>query len=238
MAPVSMESNKKGFFIFPRLELLNDGYEMSVEKEGWFVRSFEIRTRRGTREIWQEDKGQLVPTAQKFPPVRYRGANATVLLVMQTIDEYRAQRQAEAQGEATKQAAEEDSVARPQAKQGATLTIADQGREALALGDLAAQLAVGALLAFGALANLLLQQDVRFEERVSATREVDGAFDALHQHAVDLLELRKTRFERFAFVRLHARAAPARRVATHVASLPSASPTKVWLMCTALYCSP
>ncbi|RMF74987.1 MAG: carboxypeptidase regulatory-like domain-containing protein, partial [Acidobacteria bacterium] len=90
-AALTVTSTKKGRFVFPRLDLYSEGYEVTVEKDGWFVRRFEFRTRRGTREIWQDDSGERTPSQQVFPPLLYRGpgTNATVRLVMMKVEDFR-----------------------------------------------------------------------------------------------------------------------------------------------------
>ena len=87
-APLTMTSNKRGQFVFPRLDLLDEGYDVSVEFEGYFVREYHIRTRRGNREIYQDDEGKLVPKQQTFPPLLYRGgsSNATMKLVLAFVE--------------------------------------------------------------------------------------------------------------------------------------------------------
>lgn len=143
LAPLTIESNKRGLFTFPTLELVKDGYEMSAVKEGYFVRKFTILTRTGKMEIWQDIQGELVPDHQQMPAVRYRSGNANVRLFMMPIDEYQAQRQAKAAEEAAAQAASRPA---PVVRE---LTPAEQAQEALAMGDFnaASQKLEAALLA-------------------------------------------------------------------------------------------
>ncbi|MCU0254838.1 MAG: tetratricopeptide repeat protein, partial [Acidobacteria bacterium] len=85
----TVKSTKRGTFIFPQLELFEAGYILTVESEEWYIRKYHIRTRRGTKEIFQDDEGSLNPKAQdKLPIVRHRGANTTISLVVAKIAEY------------------------------------------------------------------------------------------------------------------------------------------------------
>lgn len=165
-APLTMTSNKRGQFIFPRLDLLDEGYAISVEYEGYFVREYHIRTRRGNREIYQDDEGKLVPQQQVFPPLFYRGgrSNATMTLVMVKIEDYEAELRARSAAEAPSQQAE----AAPTAP-AVELSLADQAREALALGDTSV-----ALEKFGeALAETPDDTDLRWEYARALARDGD-----------------------------------------------------------------
>jgi predicted Zn-dependent protease len=127
-APLSATSNSRGRFVFPRLQLLDEGYEIDVELEGYFVRKFHIRTRRGTREIWQDDRGTLPPDQQTLPALKYRGGrtNATMHLMMMKIEEYQPPSAKKKQPE---------KPAAPQAPARRELTPYEEAQEALALGE-------------------------------------------------------------------------------------------------------
>ena len=121
----TVKTTKKGTFIFPQLELFEAGYILSLDSTEWYIRKYHIRTRRGTKEIFQDDEGSLNPKAQdKLPIVRHRGANTTISLVVAKVAEYVAP-----------SAAVPGTPAAGQPKR--ELTLAEKADEAAALGDTA-----------------------------------------------------------------------------------------------------
>ena len=54
----TVKTTKKGTFIFPQLELFEAGYILSLDSPEWYIRKYHIKTRRGTREIFQDDRGR------------------------------------------------------------------------------------------------------------------------------------------------------------------------------------
>lgn len=87
--PQKLKTNKKGSFIFPQLEFLQDGYVFTIESSEWFIRSFAIMTRTGEGVIFQDDSGKLGPTQQAaLPIVRHRGFNTKIDLVLAKIATY------------------------------------------------------------------------------------------------------------------------------------------------------
>ena len=119
----TVKTTKKGTFIYPHLELFEAGYLLSLDSTEWYIRKYHIRTRRGTREIYQDDEGSLNPKAQdKLPIVRHRGANTTISLVVARVADYVAPAAAAAPGAAPGQPKRE-------------LTLAERADEAAALGD-------------------------------------------------------------------------------------------------------
>jgi tetratricopeptide (TPR) repeat protein len=125
--PLEAKVSKRGKFILPRVPLLNEGYDVELVADGWFVREFTLRARRGTREIWQEDTAKLTPNQQEaMPPLMHRGANSNIELTVMRIDEYQPEVvQAPGQGEAGEGAA-------PPPRE---LTAAEQAEEALSMRD-------------------------------------------------------------------------------------------------------
>ena len=118
-----MKTTKKGTFIFPQVELFEAGYLLTVDSPEWYIRKYQIRTRRGTREIFQDDSGSLNPKAQdKLPIVKHRGANTTISLVVAKVTDYVAPASAPAAGAAPGQPKKD-------------LTPAEKADEAAALGD-------------------------------------------------------------------------------------------------------
>ena len=125
-----MKSTKKGTFIFPQLELFEAGYVLTIDSPEWYIRKYHIRTRRGTREIFQDDEGSLNPKAQDMlPVVKHRGANTAISLVVARVAEYLPPAAAPAQGAAPGQPKKE-------------LTPAEKADEAAALGDYAAAIEI------------------------------------------------------------------------------------------------
>jgi len=121
----TVKTTKKGTFIFPQLELFEAGYILSLDSTEWYIRKYHIRTRRGTKEIFQDDEGSLNPKAQdKLPIVRHRGANTTISLVVAKVAEYVAPAAAVPGAPAAGQPKRE-------------LTLAEKADEAAALGDTA-----------------------------------------------------------------------------------------------------
>jgi tetratricopeptide (TPR) repeat protein len=117
----TVKTTKKGTFIFPQLELFEAGYILTLDSQEWYIRKYHIRTRRGTREIYQDDEGSLSPKAQdKLPIVRHRGANTAISLVVAKVADYVAP--AAAPGAAAGQPKRE-------------LTLPEKADEAAALGD-------------------------------------------------------------------------------------------------------
>jgi tetratricopeptide (TPR) repeat protein len=130
--PMKVKTNKKGMFVYPRVEFFQDGYRLGIESDEYYIREFQLRTRRGTGEIWQDDAGRLTPDTQDVLPVlKYRGANATVYLKLGRIADYAAA--PPPQQQRGQQAAAAQPV-KPQRE----LSIAEQADEALALGDVRA----------------------------------------------------------------------------------------------------
>ncbi|MBP1611941.1 MAG: hypothetical protein H6Q01_604, partial [Acidobacteria bacterium] len=85
----TVKTTKKGTFIFPQLELFEAGYILALDSTEWYIRKYHIRTRRGTREIFQDDEGSLSPRAQdKLPIVKHRGANTAIALVVAKVADY------------------------------------------------------------------------------------------------------------------------------------------------------
>lgn len=122
----TVKSTKRGTFIFPQLELFEAGYVLTLESEEYYIRKYHIRTRRGTREIFQDDEGSLNPQAQdRLPIVRHRGANTAISLVVARVSEYVAPAAAAPGGAAPGQPKRE-------------LTLPEKADEAAALGDYAA----------------------------------------------------------------------------------------------------
>jgi tetratricopeptide (TPR) repeat protein len=119
----TVKTTKKGTFIFPQLELFEAGYILTLDSQEWYIRKYHIRTRRGTREIYQDDEGSLNPRAQdKLPIVRHRGANTAISLVVAKVADYVAPAAAPAPGAAAGQPKRE-------------LTLPEKADEAAALGD-------------------------------------------------------------------------------------------------------
>jgi tetratricopeptide (TPR) repeat protein len=124
----TVKTTKKGTFIFPQLELFEAGYILRLDSTEWYIRKYHIRTRRGTKEIYQDDEGSLGPSSQdKLPIVRHRGANTTISLVVARISEYVAPAAAPGAPGAPVAAAPKRE-----------LTLPEKADEAAALGDYAA----------------------------------------------------------------------------------------------------
>lgn len=128
LRPMKVKTNKKGMFVYPRVEFFQDGYRLAIESDEYYIREFQLRTRRGTGEIWQDDAGRLTPDTQEVLPVlRYRGANATVYLKLGRIADYAAA--------PPPQQREQQAAAAQPVKPQRELSLAEQADEALALGD-------------------------------------------------------------------------------------------------------
>jgi len=120
----TVKTTKKGTFIFPQLELFEAGYILSLDSTEWYIRKYHIRTRRGTREIFQDDEGSLSPRAQdKLPIVKHRGANTAISLVVAKVADYVAPAAAPTPG------------AGPAGQPKRELTLPEKADEAAALGD-------------------------------------------------------------------------------------------------------
>lgn len=119
-----VKTTKKGAFVFPQVELFEAGFILTIDDPEWYIRKYQIRARRGTREIYQDDTGQLNPKAQdQLPVVRHRGANTTISLEVARVADYKAPA-----------AAPGAPGAPPPARE---LTLAEKADEAAALGDYA-----------------------------------------------------------------------------------------------------
>ena len=133
--PEKIKTTKRGSFVFPRVEFYKDGYRIGIESDEYFIREFHLRTRRGSGEIWQDDSGHLVPNQQdKLPPLKYRGANATVSFVLAKIEGFK-------QEMARREAAEQAQGKGTTTPQRRALTPLDLAEEALGLGDYATAVA-------------------------------------------------------------------------------------------------
>ncbi len=121
-----VKTTKKGSFVFPQVELYEAGYILTLDDPAWYIRKYQIRARRGTREIYQDDTGQLNPKAQdQLPIVRHRGANTTISLEVAKVADYQPPAAA---------AGAPGAPAAPTRE----LTLAEKADEAAALGDYAA----------------------------------------------------------------------------------------------------
>ncbi len=130
-ATLTAKTNRKGIFVFPRVEFFKDGYRIGIDSDTWFIRGFHLRTRRLSHEIWQDDKYEgLLPGQQdRMPVLQYRGGNATVEFTVARIEDYQeklAQMQRAKAAQARAQAAE---------KRRKKMTPAELGDEAMALGN-------------------------------------------------------------------------------------------------------
>lgn len=87
--PLVVTSTDKGF-VFPRVSSEPIDYYLKLDSQEWFISSFRIKVRRQSKEIFQDDAGKLNPANQQMlPPIRYRGGNATLELVVAKIAEYK-----------------------------------------------------------------------------------------------------------------------------------------------------
>ncbi|RMG46500.1 MAG: tetratricopeptide repeat protein [Acidobacteria bacterium] len=129
-APLELKT-RKGIARFPRVEFVPDGYTLRIGDDRYFIWKFHIRTRRGSREIWQDDEGVLTPDNQDaLPPVRFHVGNASVWLTLVPRDQA-----AEVLGAPKPKPAEAEPARRAARRPRTPLERAD---EALALRDYAA----------------------------------------------------------------------------------------------------
>ncbi|MBP7147401.1 MAG: tetratricopeptide repeat protein [Acidobacteria bacterium] len=114
-------TSKRGTFVYPSVEFIPEGYRIAIESDVWFVRTAKIRTRRGTRELFQDDVVTLGPSQQdQIPVVKYRAGNATIEFTLMKREGF-----------------VETRVAVPGAGQKRELTLDEQIDEAFAMKDYA-----------------------------------------------------------------------------------------------------
>ncbi len=132
-ATLTAKTNRKGIFVFPRVEFVKDGYRIGIDSDTWFIRGFHLRTRRLSHEIWQDDSYEgLYPGQQdRMPVLQYRGGNATVEFTLARIGDYQ-EKMARMQ-----QAKEARARAEQAEKRRKKMTPAELGDEAMALGNFA-----------------------------------------------------------------------------------------------------
>ena len=125
--PLVVKTNKKGQFVYPRVEFINEYYKLGIDAEEYYIKKFHFKVRRLNFEIWQDDSAALSPQQQgKIPDLRYRGGNAMVEFVVEKIADYvpevAAAEQAKANAEiAAKKAGGRELTPREEAE-GAVLT--------------------------------------------------------------------------------------------------------------------
>lgn len=125
---LKLKTNKRGEFLYPRVEILQDGYRFGLDSTDWYIKSFSFVCRRGTGEIAGEQSGKLSPHNQaSFAVIKHR-THTEVELVVARIADY--------QGGAPSSAATGPGGAAPTKKPG-EMTPVDQADEAEALGDFA-----------------------------------------------------------------------------------------------------
>ncbi len=124
---LKLKTTKRGEFLYPRLELLVDGYQFGLDSTEWYIKSFSFVCRRGTGEIAGEQKGNLTPRNQAgFPVIKHR-SHTEVELVVARIADY--------QGGAPNQPGAAPGAA--PAKKPGEMTPVEQADEAEAMGDFA-----------------------------------------------------------------------------------------------------
>ncbi len=131
-SPMALKSNRRGMILFPRVEFYTEGYVLSLSSDEHYIKHFHFKVRRPSREIFQDDKGQLSPNQQEhLPKLRYRGGNATVYLTLGDRAAWEAERAQFFAEEEKKAAASAAASPKPSRE----LTPREEAEEALALGD-------------------------------------------------------------------------------------------------------
>lgn len=75
-------------FVFPFVSDDVGEFRIGIRSDEWFIRTFHIKTRRPSGEIFQDDSGQLGPGMQdRMPPVHFRTGNVFVEFTLVRLSE-------------------------------------------------------------------------------------------------------------------------------------------------------
>lgn len=129
-AKLPAATNKRGEFVYPRIELIPDGYRFGIDSSEWFIREYSFQCRRGTGEIYTEGGSKLNPSNQDAFEVLKHRSHTELTIKLAKLADY--------QGGAPPSAASGTGAPAASNVPKGEMTVADQAAEAEALGDFAA----------------------------------------------------------------------------------------------------